>query len=60
MLDVIYGLQFVVDNKAAYNIRVVNLSLESTAIGSYKTDPLNAAVESAWFKGIVVVTAASR
>jgi len=58
VLDVIYGLQFVVDNKAAYNIRVVNLSLESTAIGSYKTDPLNAAVEAAWFKGIVVVTAA--
>ena len=58
MLDVIYGLQFVVDNKAAYNIRVVNLSLESTTPGSYKTDPLDAAVEAAWFKGIVVVTAA--
>src|SRR5215208_7724422 len=58
VLDVIYGLQFVVDNKAAYNIRVVNLSLESTATGSHKTDPLDAAVESAWFKGIVVVTAA--
>jgi serine protease AprX len=58
VLDVIYGLQFVVDNKTAYNIRVVNLSLESTTPGSYKTDPLNAAVESAWFKGIVVVTAA--
>ena len=58
VLDVIYGLQFVVDNKAAYNIRVVNLSLESTTPGSYKTDPLDAAVEAAWFKGIVVVTAA--
>ena len=58
VLDVIYGLQFVVDNKAAYNIRVVNLSLESTAPGSYRTDPLDAAVEAAWFKGIVVVTAA--
>src|SRR4029079_2635602 len=58
VLDVIYGLQFVVDNKAAYNIRVVNLSLESTAVGSYKNDPLHAAVEAAWFKGIVVVTAA--
>ena len=58
VLDVIYGLQFVVDNKAAYNIRVVNLSLESTTVGSYKTDPLDAAVEAAWFKGIVVVTAA--
>src|SRR4051794_22578229 len=58
VLDVIYGLQFVVDNKAAYNIRVVNLSLESSTPGSYKTDPLDAAVESAWFKGIVVVAAA--
>ena len=47
-----------VDNKAAYNIRVVNLSLESATANSYKTDPLDAAVESAYFHGIVVVTAA--
>jgi serine protease AprX len=58
VLDVIYGLQFVVDHKATYNIRVVNLSLESTVQESYKTDPLDAAVESAWFSGIVVVAAA--
>jgi serine protease AprX len=58
VLDVIYGLQFVVDHKDTYNIRVVNLSLESTVAGSYKTDPLDAAVESAWFQGIVVVAAA--
>jgi serine protease AprX len=58
VLDVIYGLQFVVDNKDAYNIRVVNLSLESTDAQSYKTDPLDAAAESAWFHGIVVVAAA--
>jgi len=58
VLDVIYGLQFVVDHKDTYNIRVVNLSLESTTPGSYKTDPLDAAVESAWFNGIVVVAAA--
>jgi serine protease AprX len=58
VLDVIYGLQFVVDHKATYNIRVVNLSLESTAQESYKTDPLDAAVESAWFSGVVVVAAA--
>jgi serine protease AprX len=58
VLDVIYGLQFVVDHKAEYNIRVVNLSLEATTPGSYKTDPLDAAVEAAWFKGIVVVAAA--
>jgi serine protease AprX len=58
ILDVIYGLQFVVDHKDAYNIRVVNLSLESTVAQSYRTDPLAAAVESAHFKGILVVAAA--
>src|SRR5215210_971119 len=58
VLDVIYGLQFVVDHKDELNIRVVNLSLESTEPQSYKTDPLNAAVEAAWFNGIVVVAAA--
>ena len=58
VLDVIYGLQFVVDHQADLNIRVVNLSLESTVQQSYKTDPLDAAVESAWFHGIVVVAAA--
>jgi serine protease AprX len=58
VLDVIYGIQFAVDNKAAYGIRVVNLSLSSTVAESYRTDPLDAAVESAWFSGLVVVTAA--
>jgi serine protease AprX len=58
VLDVIYGVQFAVDHAADYNIRVINLSLESSAPQSYKTDPLDAAVESAWFKGIVVVAAA--
>jgi serine protease AprX len=58
VLDAIYGLQFAVDNKSTYNIRVVNLSLESAVAQSYKTDPLDAAVESAWDQGIVVVAAA--
>ncbi|HKG36160.1 MAG TPA: S8 family peptidase [Solirubrobacterales bacterium] len=58
ILDVIYGIQFAVDHKDEYNIRVLNLSLESTVAQSYKTDPLDAAVEAAWFKGIVVVAAA--
>ena len=52
------GLQFAVDHKSDYNIRVLNLSLRSTHPESYKTDPLDAAVESAWFSGIVVVAAA--
>jgi serine protease AprX len=58
LLDVIYGLQFAVDHKDAYNIRVINLSVESTQAQSYKTDPLDAAAEAAWFGGIVVVAAA--
>jgi serine protease AprX len=58
LIDVIYGLQFVVDNKDAYGIRVANLSLSAGETSSYKTDPLDAAVESAWMHGIVVVTAA--
>jgi serine protease AprX len=58
ILDVIYGLQFVIDFKEQYNIRVVNLSLESSVAESYKTDPLDAAAEAAWFSGIVVVAAA--
>jgi len=58
VLDVIHGIQFAVDNRAEFNIRVINLSLSSTVAESYKTDPLDAAVEQAWFSGLVVVTAA--
>lgn len=57
-LDAIYGLQFAVDHKDDYNIRVVNLSFRSTSAESYTTDPLDAAVEQAWFDGITVVAAA--
>ena len=58
VLDVIYGLQFAVEHQSQFNIRVINLSLSSTTPQSYKTDPLDAAVESAWMHGIVVVAAA--
>ncbi|MBV9804566.1 MAG: S8 family peptidase [Solirubrobacterales bacterium] len=58
VLDVIYGLQFAVEHQAQYNIRVVNLSLDSATPQSYKTDPLDAAAEATWLHGIVVVAAA--
>jgi serine protease AprX len=58
VLDVIYGLQFAVRHQAQYNIRVINMSLNSATPQSYKTDPLDAAVEAAWMHGIVVVAAA--
>jgi serine protease AprX len=58
VLDVINGIQFAVDHKTALGIRVLNLSLASTVAESYRTDPLDAAVEQAWFNGLVVVAAA--
>ena len=57
VLDVINGIQFVVDHKDTYNIRVLNLSLSTDVPQSYTTDPLDAAVEYAWQHGIVVVAA---
>jgi serine protease AprX len=56
--DVVDGLQWVYQNKAKYNIRVVNLSLNSTTASSYNTSPLDAACEVLWFHGIVVVVSA--
>ncbi len=56
--SVIQGLQWVLQNKAAYNIRVVNLSFNSTVAESYNTSPLDAAVEILWFNKIVVVVSA--
>ena len=56
--DVIAGMEFVYTNAAAYNIKVVNLSLNSTVAQSYKTDPLCAAAEALWFRGVFVVAAA--
>ena len=56
--DVVAGLQWIYNNKALYNIRVVNLSLNSSAAEPYHLSPLNAAVEILWFSGIVVVVSA--
>ena len=58
LIDVIAGLQFAVDHARDYGIRVVNLSLTSMQPLSYRVDPLDAAVEAAWFHGLVVVAAA--
>jgi len=55
---VITGLQWVVNNRKSYNIRVINLSLGHPVTESYATDPLCQAVEAAWKAGIVVVCAA--
>ena len=52
---VVAGLQWVFENKSKYNIRVVNMSLNSTVAESYHNSPLSAAVQLLWFNGIVVV-----
>ena len=56
--DVVSALQWVLEHKDKYNIRVVNLSLNSSAAQSYHTSPLDAACEILWFNGIVVVVSA--
>jgi serine protease AprX len=56
--DVIAALDWAVTNKAAYNIRVINLSVGAAVTESYKTDPLTLAAKRAVDAGIVVVTAA--
>lgn len=55
---VVSALQWVVSNKAKYNIRVINLSMGHPVGESYTTDPLCQAVEQAYHAGIVVVVAA--
>jgi serine protease AprX len=58
MKDIVKGLQWVFENKATYNIRVVNLSINSVVAESYNTSPLDAAAEILWFNGVVVVASA--
>ncbi|MGH9310091.1 MAG: S8 family peptidase [Vicinamibacterales bacterium] len=56
--DVIAALDWVVANRGAYNIRVVNLSVGAAVTESYLTDPLTLAAKRAVDSGVVVVTAA--
>ncbi len=53
--DTVDALQWVLENKDTYNIRVVNLSIQSTVEQSYHQSALNAAAEILWFNGVVVV-----
>jgi subtilisin family serine protease len=52
------SLNWVLANRAAYNIRIVNLSLGAPAIESYKNDPLCKAARQLVDAGIIVVAAA--
>jgi serine protease AprX len=56
--DVIAATDWILQNKDRYGIRVANYSMRSANPSSFRFDPLDAAVESLWFHGIVVVAAA--
>jgi serine protease AprX len=56
--DVIAALDWAVQNKTTYNIRVINLSVGAPVTESYLTDPLTLAAKRAVDAGIVVVAAA--
>lgn len=56
--DIIQGVQWAVENKERYNIRVINMSLGAAPEVPLKKDPLVAAVDKATQAGILVVAAA--
>ncbi len=55
--DVIAACDWILQNKAAYNIRVANFSI-GTGGDRIEYDPLARAVESLWLNGVTVVVAA--
>ena len=55
--DVIAAMEYAIANRAAHNIRVINLSVGAAVTTSYNTDPLTLAAKRAVDAGIVVVTA---
>lgn len=46
--DIIAGIQWAIDNKEGYNIRLLNMSLSVRPQSFYWDDPLNQAVMRAW------------
>jgi subtilisin family serine protease len=57
-LDIVRAVQWVVDNRERYNIRVLNLSFAARPRWYYWLDPINQAIMHAWANGITVVAAA--
>lgn len=55
--DVIAAVDWIIANKAQYNIRVANFSLGRADVTNPLYDPLNHAVERLWFNVVVVASA---
>jgi len=56
--DVLAGLQWILEHKTEYGIRVANLSLGHPVFESASVDPLVEAVDALWDAGVVVVCSA--
>jgi subtilisin family serine protease len=52
------AVDWLLRNRSAYGVRVLNVSFGAPQRASYHLDPLAAAMESVWLSGIVVVAAA--
>lgn len=55
---VIRGIEWCIEHKEEYGIKILSLSLGSPAMESYRNDPLAQAAEQAWHQGLVVCAAA--
>jgi serine protease AprX len=55
---VLAGMQWILNNRAAYNIRVLNISFGAPAQSGYQGDLLAAAAETLNFAGVLVIVAA--
>ncbi len=56
--DVLNGIEWVIQNKETYGIRILNISVGSTMEGRKAERILTEAVEKAWDQGLIVVVAA--
>jgi serine protease AprX len=52
------AMGWVIANKDAYGIKVINISLKTFSPLSYRIDPINLAMDRAWAAGITVVVSA--
>lgn len=57
-LDLIRGVQWIVDNRERLNIKVLNLSFAARPRWPYWEDPVNQALMRAWQAGIFIAAAA--
>lgn len=55
---VVAGFDWLLENRSALGVRVLNLSLGMTQRSTYHDDLLAALAEAAWFSGVAVVAAA--